>query len=608
MSYKPTEWSKRLSANLVMDGKCAKEDMELALGEAISTGKPLSSILIQKQIVSAPDLLAVLTKISGLPSVDLTTQRPSSEGIKELPAQLAKEYNAIGYQVESNRLILACPEPLDVSDKRLISELVGKEVEVVLADPLIIEKVMSVVYQNENGNVPTNSAAGASNSNNVPPPPMPTPPPPVQAPPPMAAPPAPVPPPPPVQTLSPPPMTVPPAPVAAPPPMPAAPPPPPPVMAPPPPSMAPPPPPPVVDAAPKVPLMKDINDLLIFAVEHGSSDLHLTNHLEPCIRVDGAIRKIEGQKPLDNETIREMIYSIITQGLREKFEANKELDTSHSIMGVGRFRVNVFQQRGSIGAVLRTIPHEIPSFESLGLPESIRGFAELRRGLVLVTGPTGSGKSTSLASIISIINQTRPMHIMTVEDPIEFLHNHGRSIVNQREVGADTKSFAEALRHVLRQDPDVILVGEMRDLETISTALTAAETGHLVFATLHTQDAPQTVDRIIDVFPTNQQDQVRVQLAGSLEGIVTQQLVVTATGVGRAAVTEVLVVTPAIRNLIRQAKTHQIASLMQTGAALGMQTMDQALAKAVKANIITEAVAYDRCKDESELRGYLKSL
>ncbi len=600
MSYKPTEWSKRLSANLVMDGKCAKEDMELALGEAISTGKPLSSILIQKQIVSAPDLLAVLTRISGLPSVDLTTQRPSSEGIKELPAQLAKEYNAIGYQVESNRLILACPEPLDVSDKRLISELVGKEVEVVLADPLIIEKVMSVVYQNENGSVPTNSAAGASNSNNVPPPPMPASPPPVQTPPPppMAALPAQVaaPPPmpaspPPVQTPPPPPMATPPAPAAAPPPMPA-----------------PPPPPPVVEAAPKVPLMKDINDLLIFAVEHGSSDLHLTNHLEPCIRVDGAIRKIEGQKPLDNETIREMIYSIITQGLREKFEANKELDTSHSIMGVGRFRVNVFQQRGSIGAVLRTIPHEIPSFESLGLPESIRGFAELRRGLVLVTGPTGSGKSTSLASIISIINQTRPMHIMTVEDPIEFLHNHGRSIVNQREVGADTKSFAEALRHVLRQDPDVILVGEMRDLETISTALTAAETGHLVFATLHTQDAPQTVDRIIDVFPTNQQDQVRVQLAGSLEGIVTQQLVVTATGVGRAAVTEVLVVTPAIRNLIRQAKTHQIASLMQTGAALGMQTMDQSLAKAVKANIITEAVAYDRCKDESELRGYLKSL
>ncbi len=565
MSYKPSEWSKRLGATLVMEGKCAQADMESALGEAITSGKPLGSILAQRQLVNSADLLAVMTKISGLSGIDLTTQRPSADSIKLLPAQLAREFNVIGYQLEGNRLIVASPEPLDVNDKRMISDLIGKDIEVLLADPIIIERVMSVVYQNENG---TNSRANSV----TPPPPMPAspPPPPMPQAPPMPAP--------------------------APPPMPQAPPPP----------MPAPPPPPEMKS--KVPVMKDINDLLIYAVENGSSDLHLTNHLEPCIRVDGSIRKIEGQKPLDNETIREMIYSIITQGLREKFEANKELDTSHSIMGVGRFRVNVFQQRGSIGAVLRTIPHEIPSFESLGLPESIRSFAELRRGLVLVTGPTGSGKSTSLASVLNIINQTRPMHIMTVEDPIEFLHNHGRSIVNQREVGADTKSFAEALRHVLRQDPDVILVGEMRDLETISTALTAAETGHLVFATLHTQDAPQTVDRIIDVFPTNQQDQVRVQLAGSLEGIATQQLVVTASGVGRAAIAEVLVVTPAIRNLIRQAKTHQIASLMQTGAAMGMQTMDQALAKAVKANIITEAVAYDRCKDESELRGYLKSL
>ncbi|NNN20925.1 MAG: type IV pilus twitching motility protein PilT [Acidimicrobiales bacterium] len=369
-----------------------------------------------------------------------------------------------------------------------------------------------------------------------------------------------------------------------------------------------PPPPPAAPEKPTVPIMHDINDLLVYAVEHGSSDLHLTNRLAPSIRVDGSIRPIEGQVPLDNETIREMIYSVVTQGLRERFEANKELDTSHSIMGVGRFRVNVFQQRGSIGAVLRTIPHDIPSFETLALPDSIRTFTELRRGLVLVTGPTGSGKSTTLASLISIINQTRPLHIVTVEDPIEFLHNHGRSIVNQREVGTDTKSFAEALKHVLRQDPDVILVGEMRDLETISTALTAAETGHLVFATLHTQDAPQTVDRIIDVFPTNQQDQVRVQLAGSIEGIVTQQLVVSASGVGRVGVAEVLVATPAIRNLIRGAKTHQIYSLMQTGAAIGMQTMDQALAKAVKAGQITEAVAFDRCKDENELRDYIKSL
>ncbi len=599
MSYKPSEWSKRLGATLVMEGKCAQADMESALGEAITSGKPLGSILAQRQLVNSADLLAVMTKISGLSGIDLTTQRPSADSIKLLPAQLAREFNVIGYQLEGNRLIVASPEPLDVNDKRMISDLIGKDIEVLLADPIIIERVMSVVYQNENG---TNSRANSV----TPPPPMPaSPPPPMPQAPPMPAP-------------APPPMPQAPSPLA-PPPMPASPPPPPMPQAPPMPAPAPPPmpqaPPPPMPAPPpppemksKVPVMKDINDLLIYAVENGSSDLHLTNHLEPCIRVDGSIRKIEGQKPLDNETIREMIYSIITQGLREKFEANKELDTSHSIMGVGRFRVNVFQQRGSIGAVLRTIPHEIPSFESLGLPESIRSFAELRRGLVLVTGPTGSGKSTSLASVLNIINQTRPMHIMTVEDPIEFLHNHGRSIVNQREVGADTKSFAEALRHVLRQDPDVILVGEMRDLETISTALTAAETGHLVFATLHTQDAPQTVDRIIDVFPTNQQDQVRVQLAGSLEGIATQQLVVTASGVGRAAIAEVLVVTPAIRNLIRQAKTHQIASLMQTGAAMGMQTMDQALAKAVKANIITEAVAYDRCKDESELRGYLKSL
>jgi twitching motility protein PilT len=357
----------------------------------------------------------------------------------------------------------------------------------------------------------------------------------------------------------------------------------------------------------QVPVMKDINELLIYAVEHGSSDLHITNRLPPAIRVDGAIRTIPGQPPLDNETIREMVFSILPQSLRERFEANKELDTSHSIMGVGRFRVNVFQQRGSVGAVFRAIPHEIPPFESLGLPESVKKVCDLRRGLVLVTGPTGSGKSTTLASLINIINQTRPLHIITIEDPIEFLHTHGRSIVNQREVGTDTKSFAEALRHVLRQDPDVILVGEMRDLETISTALTAAETGHLVFATLHTQDAPQTVDRIIDVFPENQQDQVRVQLAGSLEAVITQQLVLMAGGVGRVAVAEVMFATPAIRNLIRSAKTHQIYSLIQTGAQYGMQTMDQALAKAVKAGLISEGVAFDRCRDENELRNYLRA-
>jgi twitching motility protein PilT len=350
----------------------------------------------------------------------------------------------------------------------------------------------------------------------------------------------------------------------------------------------------------------DIDDLLTYAVENGASDLHLANQLPPAIRVDGSIRPIEGLARLDNETIREMIFGILTQSLRERFEADKELDTSHSIMGVGRFRVNVFQQRGSIGSVLRAIPHEIPPFETLGLPEVVSSLSELRRGLVLVTGPTGSGKSTTLASLINIINRTKPLHIVTVEDPIEFLHTHDRAIVNQREVGSDTYSFSEALRHVLRQDPDVILVGEMRDIETISTALTAAETGHLVFATLHTQDAPQTVDRIIDVFPTNQQDQVRIQLAGSLEAVVTQQLIISATGLGRVPVAEVMMASPAIRNLIRSAKTHQIYSLMQTGGSAGMQTMDQGLARAVGMGKISEAIAFDRCHDANELRDHLK--
>ena len=246
----------------------------------------------------------------------------------------------------------------------------------------------------------------------------------------------------------------------------------------------------------------------------------------------GAIRPIEGCPVLNNEMIRDMVFGILPQTLRERFEAEKELDTSHSIVDVGRFRLNVFQQRGTVAAALRAIPHEIPPFEVLGIPESIRSFTEMRHGLVLVTGPTGSGKSTTLASLVDIINRTKPLHIVTVEDPIEFLHTHKRAMVNQREVGQDTMSFSEALRRVLREDPDVILVGEMRDLETISMALTAAETGHLVFGTLHTQDAPQTIDRIIDVFPSNQQDQIRTMLAGSLEGVVTQQLLLNADGTG----------------------------------------------------------------------------
>jgi len=350
-----------------------------------------------------------------------------------------------------------------------------------------------------------------------------------------------------------------------------------------------------------------IDDLLRYAVSVGASDLHLTVQMPASIRLHGAIRPIEGCPKLGNEEIRDMIFGILPASQRERFESELELDTSHSIAGVGRFRVNVSLQRGTVAAALRPIPHEMPMFDSLGIPETVKSFTELRRGLVLVTGPTGSGKSTTLASLVDIINRTKPLHIVTVEDPIEFLHDHKRSIINQREIGEDTNSFAEALRRVLRQDPDVILVGELRDLETISTALTAAETGHLVFATLHTQDAPQTVDRIIDVFPTSQQEQIRVMLAATLEGVVTQQLILNSEGTGRLACCEVLVCTSAIRNLIRSSKTHQIYSLMQTGGTYGMQTMDQGLARLVRDGLISESVAYDRSRNEDDLRNHLNS-
>ncbi len=350
-----------------------------------------------------------------------------------------------------------------------------------------------------------------------------------------------------------------------------------------------------------------IDDLLRYAVAVGASDLHLTAQQPGAIRLHGAIRPIENCPVLGNEEIRDMIFGILPASQRERFEAEHELDTSHSIAGVGRFRVNVSLQRATVAAALRPIPHEMPEFDSLGLPESIKSFTELRRGLVLVTGPTGSGKSTTLASLVDIINRTKPLHIVTVEDPIEFLHDHKRSIITQREIGEDTNSFAEALRRVLRQDPDVILVGELRDLETISTALTAAETGHLVFATLHTQDAPQTIDRVIDVFPTNQQEQIRVMLAATLEGVVTQQLIVNTEGSGRVPCAEVLMCTSAIRNLIRQSKTHQIYSVMQVGATFGMQTMDQGLAKLVKEGRISESIAFDRSSNEEELRNHLHS-
>ena len=344
-----------------------------------------------------------------------------------------------------------------------------------------------------------------------------------------------------------------------------------------------------------------VPELLEIVLERGASDLHLTAGAPPTIRLHGDLIRLVDYRILSPRALRGMIYAILPQKMRERLEQELELDMSYALPGKARFRVNVYFQRDSIGAAFRLIPYEIKSVESLGLPSVVSDLARYPRGFVVVTGPTGSGKSTSLAGMVDIVNRERSAHIMTVEDPIEFLHKHQQCIVNQREVGADTHSFAQALKHVLRQDPDVILVGEMRDLETISTAITAAETGHLVFATLHTQDAPQTIDRIIDVFPPHQQQQVRVQLATTLQGVVTQQLLQTADGRSRAVACEVLICTPAVRNLIREGKVHQIYSIMQAGGRFGMQTMDQALANLVKEGKITQQLAYERSHDPEEL-------
>src|SRR5664279_4422156 len=305
-------------------------------------------------------------------------------------------------------------------------------------------------------------------------------------------------------------------------------------------------------------------------VEAKASDVHITAGFPPAVRDKGHIKAMEGFPKLNSQQTREIVYGILNDDQRKRFENNKQLDFAYAIPGVARFRVNCSFQRGSVSAAFRLVPQEIPSLGSLGVPQILRDLTRKPRGFVLVTGPTGSGKSTTLAAMIDAINVERQDHILTIEYPIEFLHQHKRSIVNQREVGSDAPDFALGLRAALRQDPDVILVGEMRDLETISTALTAAETGHLVFATLHTQSTSQTVDRIIDVFPPEQQGQVRTQLSIALQGIVTQQLLPTADGRGRVVACEVLVPTPAIRNLIREGKTHQIYAALQTSGAVGM--------------------------------------
>lgn len=334
--------------------------------------------------------------------------------------------------------------------------------------------------------------------------------------------------------------------------------------------------------------MADILELMKLAVVNRASDLHISVGTVPIMRMHGELHGV-GADPLSTDETKEMVKALLSESQWETLVERGELDFSYSLPGVSRYRVNAYRQRGNYSLAIRTIPMQVPEFETLGLPEVVRGFADRHQGLVLVTGPTGSGKSTTLASLIAYINQTKKRHIITLEDPIEYLHRHGQSVIDQREIGFDTMSFANGLRAALRQDPDVVLVGEMRDLETIATAITAAETGHLVFATLHTPDAPQSIDRMIDVFSPGQQQQVRVQLSGVLLGIVSQRLLQAADGQSRVAAVEILVNTPAVANLIRTEKIHQIRSTMQTGKSFGMQTMELSLRDLLAKHKITDA-------------------
>jgi twitching motility protein PilT len=350
-----------------------------------------------------------------------------------------------------------------------------------------------------------------------------------------------------------------------------------------------------------------LSDLLKKLIEMGGSDLHLTTNTPPQVRVHGELRPLEGYKALTSADTKQLAYSVLTDAQKHRFEESLELDFSFGVRGLSRFRANLFNQRGAVGAVFRAIPYEIKSFETLGLPAVVSKLCDKPRGLILVTGPTGSGKSTTLAAMLDKVNRERHEHIVTIEDPIEFLHNHKSCIVNQREVGSDTKGFAEALRTALRQDPDVVLVGEMRDLETIESALRIAETGHLTFATLHTNSAASTINRIIDVFPSTQQAQIRAQLSLVLEGIMCQSLLPKADGKGRAAALEILVPNNAIRNLIREDKVHQIYSMMQTGQdKYGMQTFNQSLATLYHKRLITLDVATQRSSNPEELRDLIE--
>ena len=353
--------------------------------------------------------------------------------------------------------------------------------------------------------------------------------------------------------------------------------------------------------------MANLHQLLKAMVEKGASDLHITTGSPPQLRIDGDLVPLK-TPPLTPVETKQLCYSILTDAQKHKFEEDNELDLSFGVKGLSRFRANMFMQRGAVAGAFRTIPFKILSFQDLGLPQVVADLSKKPRGLVLVTGPTGSGKSTTLASVIDKINTDRHEHIMTIEDPIEYLHPHKNCLVNQREVGADTRNFKTALKYILRQDPDVVLVGEMRDLETIEAALVIAETGHVAFGTLHTNSCVQTINRVLDVFPPYQQPQVRAQLSFVIEGVMSQALIAKASGQGRVLALEVMVPNPAIRNLIREDKVHQIYSQMQVGQSkFGMQTFNQGLATAVARRLITQEEAINRSSDAEELKNLITS-
>jgi twitching motility protein PilT len=518
-------------------GLVTPEQLDIAMQEEARTGRSAWRVLVDKGIVAEKDLVRARATQIGLQFFDVRNMKPDPQALVLVPEEMARRQLVMPMRIEGNEVVVAMAEPMDHLAYDEVRTAAGRPVRKAVAYRADLAGAIEEAYARKPVGATVGGANGASNG---------------------------------VQSLGPEDL--------------------------------------LVEAAPaheeeaEEVVEKDPNlaDFLEAVIDGAGSDLHLTTGLPPMIRVHGELKPLKGYRKLLPKDLREIIYSMITQKQREVFEENLELDVSYSMPGKARFRVNVFQQRDAVGSVMRLIPYEIKSTAQLGLPPAVKEFARLRRGMVLVTGITGSGKSTTLAALIDQINTERAEHIMTIEDPIEFLHRHKKAIVNQREVGSDTHGFGSALKHVLRQDPDVILVGELRDLETIQTALTAAETGHLVFATLHTQDAPQSVDRIIDVFPPYQQEQIRVQLAGCLAGVVSQQLAPTSDGKGRVAAAEILIVTSAVKNLIREGKTHQIYSAMQAGGKHGMQVMDQALAQLFKQGKISYEIGIERCHHVEE--------